>query len=290
MHLRPPHPLRPLRHAVRSVMTAAAALALGVAGLATPAAASPATAAPASLLDIPPRGANDWSCKPDSAHPEPVVLVNGTFKLMAENWATLSPKLKRAGYCVFAFNYGNMATDPVPRSAAELKDFVEAVRGATGAAKVDLVGHSQGGMMPRYYVKFLGGADKVDDLIGIVPSNHGTANPLAKPLGVTVCPACADQITGSDLLTKLNEGTETPAGPDYTVVTTRYDEVVIPYTSALLSGPKEYVTNVVLQDRCPLDLFMHDQSTKDPVVAQWVLNALDREGPADADFRPRCLG
>ncbi|MYZ13714.1 alpha/beta fold hydrolase, partial [Streptomyces sp. SID337] len=135
-----------LRHAVRSLLTGAAALVLACAALAAPAHASSAPAsAPASVLDVPPRGANDWSCKPDAAHPQPVVLVNGTFKLMAENWATLSPKLKRAGYCVFAFNYGKMATAPVPRSAAELKDFVEAVRAATGAAKVDLVGHSQGG-------------------------------------------------------------------------------------------------------------------------------------------------
>ena len=43
---------------------------------------------------------------------------------------------------------------------------------------LDLVGHSQGGMMPRYYVKNLGGAAKVDDLIGLSPSNHGTTTRL----------------------------------------------------------------------------------------------------------------
>ncbi|MGW2369132.1 alpha/beta fold hydrolase [Streptomyces sp. NPDC001667] len=271
-----------LRRTVRLLLAAAATATLGLAGLATPASAS--------VLDIPPRGANDWSCKPDSAHPQPVVLVNGTFKLMAENWAALSPKLKEAGYCVFAFNYGHMETDPIPQAAAELRDFVEAVRGATGAAKVDIVGHSQGGMMPRYYVKFLGGADKVDDLIGIVPSNHGTKNPLAIPAGWTFCPSCVDQQVGSDLMKKLNAGEETPAGPDRTVITTRHDEVVIPYTSALLTGPAEHLTNVVLQDKCPLDPFMHDQATKDPVVAQWVLNALARKGPADPGFQPACFG
>ncbi|MFI9310074.1 alpha/beta fold hydrolase [Streptomyces triculaminicus] len=272
-----------LRTTARFLVAAAATAALSLMGLtATPASASP--------LDIPPKGANDWSCKPDSAHPQPVVLVNGTFKLMAENWAKLSPALKNAGYCVFAFNYGHMETDPIPQAAAELSDFVEAVRGATGAEKVDIVGHSQGGMMPRYYVKFLGGAAKVDDLVGIVPSNHGTKNPLAIPAGWTFCPSCVDQQVGSDLLKKLNEGDETPAGPDYTVITTRYDEVVIPYTSALLTGPAEHLTNLVLQDKCPLDLYMHDQATKDPVVAQWVLNALGRKGPADAGFQPRCLG
>ncbi|KUJ66615.1 lipase [Streptomyces albus subsp. albus] len=270
-----------LRATVRLLLTAAATAALSLTGFAAPAGASG--------LDAPPPGANDWSCKPDSAHPQPVVLVNGTFKLMRENWSALSPRLKRAGYCVFAFNYGHAETDPIADSAAELRDFVAAVRAATHAAKVDIVGHSQGGMMPRYYVKFLGGADTVDDLIGIVPSNHGTANPLALVTGATFCPSCKEQTTGSPLLTKLNAGGETPAGPDYTVVTTRHDEVVIPYTSALLTGPARHLTNAVLQDRCPLDPFMHDQATKDPVVAQWVLNALGRRGPADPAFQPRCL-
>ena len=48
------------------------------------------------------------------------------------------------------------------------------VLAATGAKKVDLVGHSQGGMMPRYYIKNLGGASKVNTLVGLAPSNHGT--------------------------------------------------------------------------------------------------------------------
>ena len=249
----------------------------------------PLAGAHAAETDIPPPGANDWSCKPSSAHPEPVILVNGTFKTMAENWATLSPQLAESGYCVFAFNYGNAATDPIPDSAAELRDFVDSVLEATGAPKADLVGHSQGGMMPRYYVKFLGGASKVDDLVGIVPSNHGTSNPLALAAGATVCPSCADQTAGSDLLEKLNADPEAPAGPDYTQITTTYDEVVIPYSSAYLSGPKSDVTNVLLQDTCPLDSTEHDQAPKDRVVAQWVQNALGRKGPADPAFKPDCL-
>lgn len=269
------------RSLARVLVAAAATAALGTAGLAAP--------AQADATDIPPPGANDWSCKPDAAHPQPIVLVNGTFKTMAENWATLSPKLADAGYCVFAFNYGHAATDPIPDSAAELSDFVDRVRGATGAAKADIVGHSQGGMMPRYYAKFLGGAAKIDDLVGIVPSNHGTSNPLALAAGATACPSCADQTAGSEFLQKLNADPETPEGPDYTVVTTKHDEVVVPYTSAYLGGPQEYVTNALLQDRCPLDTTEHDQAPKSQVVAQWVMNALGRNGPADPDFQPDCV-
>ncbi|MEU9115990.1 alpha/beta fold hydrolase [Streptomyces sp. NPDC048483] len=271
-----------LRTRLQILTAATAAAALGMMGL--------TATAHADVTDISPAGANDWSCKPSSAHPEPVVLVNGTFKTMAENWATLSPKLAEDGYCVFAFNYGHAATDPIADSAAELRDFVNAVLGSTGAKKADLVGHSQGGMMPRYYIKFLGGATKVDDLVGIVPSNHGTSNPLALVAGATVCPSCVDQTAGSDLLKKLNADPETPTGPEYTQLATKYDEVVVPYTSSFLSGPADHVTNVLLQDNCPLDTTEHDQATKDPVVAQWVENALGRKGPADPGFQPHCVG
>ena len=263
------------------LLAVAATAALCTIGIAAPAGADP--------VDIAPPGANDWSCKPDSAHPQPVVLVNGTFKTSYENWLTLSPALVNAGYCVFSFDYGDLETAPIPDSAAQLRDFVNAVLGATGAKKVDIVGHSQGGMMPRYYVKFLGGATKVDDLVGIVPSNHGTTNPLALAAGATVCPSCVDQTAGSAFLAKLNSDPETPVGPDYTVITTRDDEVVVPYTSAYLDGPASYVTNVLLQDRCPLDTTEHDQAPKSPLVEQWVLNALNRKGPADPAFEPRCV-
>ncbi|GAB7035774.1 alpha/beta fold hydrolase [Streptomyces sp. NPDC021749] len=247
------------------------------------------TAGPAQADGISPPGANDWTCKPSAAHPYPVVLVHGTFEDMAKNWSVLSPQIKDAGYCVFALNYGNNATAHIADSARELDTFVDSVLGATGAKKVDLVGHSQGGMMPRYYLDFLGGATKVDELVGIVPSNHGTTNPLTIPTGFAGCDACTDQMVGSPFLTHLNANGDTVAGPDYTVITTKYDEVVTPYTSAFLSGPAKQVTNVTLQDRCPLDAFEHDQSPNDPVVAQWVLNALGRSGPADPAFVPRCL-
>jgi triacylglycerol esterase/lipase EstA (alpha/beta hydrolase family) len=130
-----------------------------------------------------PPGANDWSCKPSAAHPRPVILVHGTFEDMSGNWQALSPLLYDNGYCVFALNYGSFggsgqqgiyATGDIARSAEQLASFVKQVLGATGARKVDLVGHSQGGMMPRYYLRFLGGATKVHTLVELAPSNHGT--------------------------------------------------------------------------------------------------------------------
>ncbi|HEY2278055.1 MAG TPA: alpha/beta fold hydrolase [Streptosporangiaceae bacterium] len=113
-----------------------------------------------------PPGANNWSCQPSAAHPYPVVLVNGTGEDMADGFSALSPLLVDNGYCVFAANFGGapgnllQGTGDITQSAAELASFVTQVLAATGASKVDMVGHSQGGMMPRYYLKFLGGAPK----------------------------------------------------------------------------------------------------------------------------------
>jgi triacylglycerol lipase len=241
-----------------------------------------------SAPGISPPGANDWTCRPTERRPSPVVLVHGTYADMTISWNLVSPALKANGYCVFALDYGNRGTGPIEQSAAELRDFVNRVLTATGAPKVSLVGHSQGGMMPRYYIKFLGGAGRVDDLVGLVPSNHGTTTPLAPVAGDTGCVACDQQIAGSDFLTNLNSGDETPGNISYTVVTTRYDEIVTPYTSAYLAAGAR-TTSVTLQDRCPLDVIDHVGIIYDAAALQWVEDALGHSGPADANFRPVCL-
>ena len=241
----------------------------------------------------PPPGADDFGCRPTSAHPDPVVLVNGTFANQDDNWQAVSPLLADNGYCVFTFNYGGpspsadiQGTGDIAVSAGQLAAFVTRVLAATGTAQVDLVGHSQGGMMPRYYLKFLGGARYVHTLVALAPSNHGTTldglTALVQAFGAAglvngalnaLCPACVEQEAGSAFLTSLNAGGDTVPGVTYTVIESRYDEVVTPYTSAFLSGPG--VTDITLQDQCPLDLTDHLEIAADPVALADVLNALD---------------
>ncbi len=239
-----------------------------------------------------PPGANDWSCKPSAAHPRPVVLVHGTFADMADSWQALSPLLVNNGYCVFALNYG--AADgsdalgvygigDIAQSAQQLATFVDQVLSATGANQVDIVGHSQGGMMPRYYIKYLGGSSLVHTLVGLAPSNNGTTIdgltavagylPDANQFVGAACTACAQQKVGSSFLENLNAGGDTVAGVNYTVIESRYDEVVTPYTSAFLSGPD--VTNITLQDQCSLDFGEHLSMPYDHIADIDVLNALD---------------
>src|SRR5436189_878450 len=190
-------------------------------------------------------------CRPNPAHPYPVVLVHGTFG-SASNWGAVATDIQAAGYCVYALDYGNHGTGPIARSAQQLAAFVDGVLAVTGASKVEFVGHSQGGMMPRYYIRFLGGAARTVGLIGMAPSNHGTTNPLVDVAGL-ICPACDEQEAGSSFLAQLNDGRDVEAGVGYTVISTRFDEVVIPYRSQFLAGPAGQVPNVTLPPRCPFD-------------------------------------
>lgn len=63
-------------------------------------------------MDADPPGANNWSCRPTSRHPRPVVLVHGTAGNKNTNWQTYAPLLANNGYCVFALTYGVSAGTP----------------------------------------------------------------------------------------------------------------------------------------------------------------------------------
>jgi triacylglycerol esterase/lipase EstA (alpha/beta hydrolase family) len=246
---------------------------------------------------VPPPGANYWSCRPTAQHPYPVVLVHGTIENMNDNWQAASPILASHGYCVFALNYGGgspadnvQGTGEIATSARQLASFVDRVLAATGASKVDIVGHSQGGMMPRYFINNLGGAPKVDKLVALAPSNYGTTldglTTLGRDLGLlapvnsqlsTGCDACVEQEVGSSFLSALNARPTVP-GVSYTVIETTGDEVVTPYTNAFLpSAPN--VTNITVQNQCSTDMSDHLEIANDPIAMADVLNALDPAHP-----------
>lgn len=293
----------------------AVALATAVVGLALvgPAQAAPAAAEPAApvqeLLDPPPAGANDWECEPSEAHPNPVVLVHGLTANQSNNWAYISPQLAQQGYCVFSLTYGRNPLAPPPltqvgglapmeESAEELSAFVDRVLDATDADKVDIVGHSEGSLMPNYYVKFMGGAEHVDRYVGMTPLWDGTETAglafldrsaqqfgLGPALGLALdplCASCRQFLRGSEFLQTMNSGGG-PAvdGVTYTMIMTKYDELVVPYTSGELEG----ADNIVLQEGCPTDLAEHVAVAFDPVTLQHIGNALDPENAQPV----RCL-
>ena len=262
---------------------------------------------------VSPPGANDWKCKPSREHPRPVVLVPPTGSTQGNAFFAGAPFLKNRGYCVFTFNHGNLTPiDQIPvqglgdirQSARTLARTVDRVRAATGVDKVDLVGHSQGGgILPDYYLKFLGGGNKVHTKVGISPSTGTTLNeivflrtlvPILGPAvynGLAfVAPALIQQVYDSPLNQRTYGRNSTPPGVDvrslpasvtYHSIITQYDEVVTPFTFQYYDGPNAY--NVLLQDGCQADMSDHISSLYDKRAWLHVLNALD---PANAEPVP----
>jgi triacylglycerol lipase len=258
-------------------------------------------AAPAVAEAAPSSGWNDWTCRPSAHHSEPVVLVHGLGANDTVNWFFHAPKIAAQGYCVYSLTYGTGVLGPavgglasMRDSAAELGRFVDRVRSTTGAAKVDVVGHSEGSTMPAYYLKFLGGAAKVANFVGFGANYRGTTlgglDALAKALltsvpglrGIltTACGSCTEYLAPSAFLDDLARGGVHVAGPSYTSIVSRYDEVVTPYTSGILDEPG--AKDVVLQDFCRSDASGHLSQAIDPNVTGLILHALD------ASYTPRC--
>jgi triacylglycerol lipase len=256
----------------------------------------------AAAPDPSPPRSNDFGCEPSAEHPRPVVLVHGLGATQSANWSYMAPRLASAGYCVFSLTYG---VDPrtaawpyapggvvrMEQSATELQAFVDRVLAATGAGEVDLVGHSEGTVMPRYYLERLGGAAKVDGFVALTPLWRGTnlgglaalrlSSPpsLSQPvvdLVASFCGSCPQFLRGSEYLSDLNADGEAVPGVRHTSIVTRYDLLVVPYTSGLM---RDGGRNIVLQRRCPLNLSDHALVAFDPVVLRLIRNALDPANP-----------
>ncbi|MFI6870625.1 esterase/lipase family protein [Nocardia sp. NPDC050406] len=250
-------------------------------------------------------GANDWSCEPTAAHPNPVILLHGTAGGAQTNWGAYAPLLANEGYCVFALTYGSLEVPwplsamggmkPLPTSAAQVGAFVDRVLAATGAGRVDFIAHSQGNAVGNYYVKRLGGAGKVDKFVGIAPPWLGifgdqmnVIRSFGRQLGVdadsvdnlaaggVICQACPQMLGGSEFVNDLNaDGVYAPS-VTYTNIATTYDEGVFP-SVALVPAPN--ATNILVQDGCPTDFSDHMAIAGSSRTAAFALNALDPTHP-----------
>jgi triacylglycerol esterase/lipase EstA (alpha/beta hydrolase family) len=236
----------------------------------------------------PPPGANRSGCT-SRVDPYPVVLVDGTFANQEDDYGALAPILANDGYCVYTFAYGAPAGQfiqglaSVPHNAAQLASYVQRVLAETGATRVDLIGHSQGGLLEEYYAKLLGGAPYVHDLIALSPTTHGTtasgfvtlaqAFPGANLFVGLFCQACVDQETGSAVIKAVDRGAIAQAGVAYTIIETRHEYVVTPVGSAFIDEPG--VTDEYVQTSCPADLVDHANLSYDNTAIRLILNALD---------------
>lgn len=168
-----------------------------------------------------------------AATPDPVVFVHG-FSGAAWNWADMAADFRADGWPadrVVVWQYNSAQSNAT--TAGQLRALVDDVRSRTGAAKVDIVTHSMGGLSSRWYLKFLGGTAAVDDWVSIGGPNHGTN--LAGFCSIAIT-SCKEMSFDSSFLTTLNAGDETPGSVNYGTLWSPCDEIINPDTSTVLSG------------------------------------------------------
>ncbi|KAG0282438.1 hypothetical protein BGZ96_000480 [Linnemannia gamsii] len=227
-------------------------------------------------------GFNNWNCKPTVEHPRPLVLVHGTTVNLFDNWVYFRPRSVAEGYCVFALSYGELNSvpfvyglDKMENSSGQLQDFIDRVLEATGT--------TQGTILPRYYMKFLGGATKVHKFAGIAPLNYGSTINNATPLLMRLklwdeatkalnlaCIPCTQVDEHGELMSNLNAGGDTVPGVEYLMIVTKTDELVTPYTSGFLRDKSPNVHNQVLQNWCESGHSEHIALILDPIVFKGV--------------------
>lgn len=165
-------------------------------------------------------------------------------------------------------------------STYEIARFVDRVLEATGAEQVDVVGHSQGSAQTRMLVtehgrRFAGAPDAdgghgdlptVRNLIGLAGSGHGTTMmglgtlaatlrdrlrgkvDVAKILRSVLGQCAEDQIVDSETVRHINRDGDTVPGVTYTMIGTKYDQIVTPWrTQFLEAGEGATVHNLCVQ-------------------------------------------
>ncbi|KAM4059463.1 alpha/beta hydrolase fold domain-containing protein [Hirsutella rhossiliensis] len=242
---------------------------------------------------------NDWSCT-STVHPNPVILLHGLFASEKLDLNFVEAWLRNKGFCTFALLYGSSTPKlpilggikPVAESSLEVAAFIREVHNRTGADKVDIVGHSEGGFQGLYVTKFHGVAPLVDQIIAIASPTHGTdvsglykiaylfgkfSYDAIKNLLATVgCGACNDFAVDGAAVSRLNDGKPiVQPGNTVTIIASRYDEIVTPATTAFVQEPG--VHNIFVQDYCPLDPVGHLGVSVDLNVWRLVLNSLERK-------------
>lgn len=265
-----------------------------------------------------PRGVNDPEPRVPVTHPVPVVLLHGTWANSYVTFSYLAPALAQQGYRVFAFDYGSddriglgrmrsvHGIRPLLESQREVAAYIDRIQEVTGAPQVDLVAHSQGVAQAKLFIADSlendgPGNNRVRRLVGLAGNNRGsTLSGLVWPViwleqhGIPALSwasrwlggALQDQAITGEAVAVMNRHGETVPGVDYTMIMTRYDQMVTPWqTQRLHPDPgtpaaAREVRNIVLQDGAPLDFSDHSAVLYNPRVRDFVLEALAEDRAA----------
>lgn len=187
---------------------------------------------------------------------DPILFVHG-WSESSSVWKTMIANFEKDGYAkseLSAYSY-NSNTSNKTLAETEVKSRVEALKKATGAAKVDIIAHSMGSLNTRWYIKFVsGGEANVDDWVSLGGPNHGTST-----ANLCFSAACVEMRVGSTFLSELNAGDETPGAVSYGTWWSPCDEIINPDSSVALSGATNTETACISHSALMTDKTVYTQ-------------------------------
>ncbi len=192
---------------------------------------------------------------------DPILFVHG-YAGNGANWQDMKARFLADGWQaneLYACNYSFTASNAV--SAGEIRAQVDEIIRQTGANRVDIVSFSMGSVSSRYYLKNLG-STKVDAWVSLAGPNHGTDVVEINKCAFTPCREIAP---GSQFLTDLNSGDETPGLVRYATWRSPCDATINPDESVILLGATNNTTACI----------PHRAMLTDPVVYSQVRSFVD---------------
>ena len=218
---------------------------------------------------------------------EPILLVPGTTLTPEENFSwNYERALNALGlpYCTIELPDKAMGDIQV---AGEYVVYALRTMNRFRGRKVQIIGYSQGGMVPRWALRFWPDTRKlVDDDVGLDASNHGTITAESSCAHEGCAPAVWQQRNTAAFIGALNSYQETFPGISYTEIYSWDDEIVVPNTSeqgssSLHTGGGE-ISNIAAQEVCPGHFADHlAMGSYDPVGYALALDAITHAGPTE---------
>lgn len=140
----------------------------------------------------------------------PVVFSHGLGR-DAESFISIANKLRQEGYSgkdIYSITYGELFPG-LEEGAEQLEDFISKVREHTCSEAVDVVGHSIGGLIPRYMAEEHGNGGDIRVLVSLGAPHHGSIyNDFFRSFGLPRMDQISSRSASEGFLEDLNSGEE----------------------------------------------------------------------------------
>jgi pimeloyl-ACP methyl ester carboxylesterase len=177
------------------------------------------------------RGAAFDELSPESP---PILMIHGFLGTRGSMYL-LERRLVEDGFVVVSFNLGTLNVRDIRRSAFLIHRKIERILAQTPSQRIDIIGHSMGGLIGLYYVKKLGGHARVRKLIMMGTPIRGTWAALAGVMTLGLWSTSSWQLLPrSRFLDELAKGPIPPGVEVHTIAAAR--DWVVPLSTTRLSG------------------------------------------------------